>query len=92
MLKEKLDEYQSKFQDLGVNANLYINVARSYEGLTYKLLPEIKGIGSNIPFIDIAGETILNDAVLMPVGFMMVFVYIMVMLGKFDCINTRVIS
>jgi hypothetical protein len=26
----------------------------------------------------------------MPVGFTIVFVYIMVMLGKFDCVHTRV--
>ena len=39
---------------------------------------------------DVAGETIMNDAVLMPVGFTLVFFYIMIMLGKFDCVHTRV--
>eukprot|EP00095_Tigriopus_kingsejongensis_P000433 maker-scaffold171_size289870-snap-gene-1.39 protein:Tk00433 transcript:maker-scaffold171_size289870-snap-gene-1.39-mRNA-1 annotation:"hypothetical protein DAPPUDRAFT_306990" len=38
---------------------------------------------------DIAAETIIGDAFMMPVGFTIVFVYVMIMLGKFNCVETR---
>lgn len=39
---------------------------------------------------DIAAETIVGDAFMMPVGFTIVFVYVMIMLGGFTCVETRV--
>ena len=42
-------------------------------------------------YSDIAGETIGNDAIMMPIGFMIVFVYVTVMLGKFSCLEQRAI-
>ena len=41
-------------------------------------------------FDDIAAESILGDAFYMPIGFTIVFVYVMVMLGGFSCVETRV--
>jgi len=38
---------------------------------------------------DVAGDTIVNDAVMMPIGFMIVFVYVTIMLGKFSCTEQR---
>jgi len=38
---------------------------------------------------DIAGDSINGDAIMMPIGFMIVFVYVMIMLGKFNCIQQR---
>lgn len=40
-------------------------------------------------YSDIAGDTITGDALLMPVGFCVVFVYVTVMLGKFSCLEQR---
>ena len=40
---------------------------------------------------DIAAVTIIGDAMMMPLGFMIVFVYVMVMLGRFNCVETRVL-
>jgi len=42
-------------------------------------------------YSDIAGETIGNDAIMMPIGFMIVFVYVTIMLGKFTCLEQRAI-
>lgn len=39
---------------------------------------------------DIAAVTIIGDAMMMPLGFMIVFVYVMIMLGRFNCVETRV--
>ena len=39
---------------------------------------------------DLAGEYIVGDLILMPVGFLLVFIYVMIMLGKFNCVETRV--
>ena len=40
-------------------------------------------------FSDIAGETIGGDALMMPVSFMIMFVYVTVMLGRFSCVQQR---
>ena len=40
-------------------------------------------------FSDIAGETISGDAVKMPLGFMIMFAYVQVMLGKFNWLEQR---
>ena len=40
-------------------------------------------------FGDIAGATILGDVGVMAVGYMIVFVYVMVMLGRFNCLELR---
>lgn len=40
-------------------------------------------------FGDIAGSTILGDIPMMGIGYMIVFVYVMVMLGKFNCVEQR---
>ena len=40
-------------------------------------------------YSDVAGETIINDAMMMPIGFMIVFVYVVIMLGKFSCTEQR---
>ena len=40
-------------------------------------------------FSDIAGDTIGGDALMMPVSFMIMFVYVTVMLGKFSCVQQR---
>lgn len=40
-------------------------------------------------YIDVAGEQIMNDALLMPVGFTLVGLYVMLMLGHFHCVETR---
>jgi predicted RND superfamily exporter protein len=40
-------------------------------------------------YSDVAGETIVNDAIMMPIGFLIVFVYVVVMLGKFTCTEQR---
>ena len=38
---------------------------------------------------DVAGDTIMNDALMMPIGFGIVFVYVTIMLGKFSCTEQR---
>ncbi|TRY73596.1 hypothetical protein TCAL_03344, partial [Tigriopus californicus] len=38
---------------------------------------------------DIAADTIVGDAFMMPVGFTIVFIYVMIMLGGFTCVETR---
>ena len=43
-------------------------------------------------YSDIAGDTIKSDALMMPVGFLIVFVYVTIMLGKFNCIQQRFAS
>ena len=40
-------------------------------------------------FSDIAGATITGDAYMVPIGFMIMFAYVQVMLGKFSCIEQR---
>ena len=40
-------------------------------------------------FSDIAGETIVGDAMMMPVSFMIMFAYVTIMLGKFNCLQQR---
>ena len=40
-------------------------------------------------FSDIAGDTIVGDALMMPVSFMIMFVYVTIMLGKIDCVQQR---
>lgn len=40
-------------------------------------------------YSDVAGDTIVGDALLMPVGFLVVFVYVTIMLGKFTCTEQR---
>ena len=40
-------------------------------------------------YSDVAGETIVNDAMMMPIGFGIVFVYVTIMLGKFTCTEQR---
>jgi predicted RND superfamily exporter protein len=40
-------------------------------------------------YSDVAGETIVNDAIMMPIGFFIVFIYVVVMLGKFTCTEQR---
>ena len=40
-------------------------------------------------FGDIAGATILGDVGVMAIGYMIVFVYVMIMLGKFNCLEMR---
>ena len=40
-------------------------------------------------FGDIAGATILGDVGVMAIGYMIVFVYVMFMLGKFNCLELR---
>ena len=40
-------------------------------------------------YSDVAGDTIVNDAIMMPIGFLIVFVYVVFMLGKFTCTEQR---
>ena len=40
-------------------------------------------------FSDIAGETIGGDAIMMPIGFMIMFAYVQIMLGKLNCLQSR---
>ena len=40
-------------------------------------------------YSDVAGDTIVGDAFMMPVGFLIVFVYVTIMLGKFTCTEQR---
>jgi len=40
-------------------------------------------------YSDIATDTITDDAIMMPVGFIIVFVYVTFMLGKLDCVQQR---
>ena len=40
-------------------------------------------------FSDIAGDTIGGDAIMMPIGFLIMFAYVQLMLGKFNCIEQR---
>ena len=40
-------------------------------------------------FGDIAGATILGDVGVMAIGYMIVFVYVILMLGKFNCLELR---
>ena len=39
---------------------------------------------------DIAADAIVSDAYMMPIGFTIVFVYVMIMLGRFNWVETRV--
>ena len=39
---------------------------------------------------ELAAESIISDALMMPVGFTIVFCYIMVVLGNYHCVETRV--
>jgi len=41
-------------------------------------------------FGDIAGSTIMGDISYMTIGFMIVYAYVMLMLGKFSCVEQRV--
>lgn len=41
-------------------------------------------------FAEVARDQILNDALLMPVGFTIVGVYVVFMLGHFTCVENRV--
>jgi hypothetical protein len=38
-------------------------------------------------FGDVAGSTILGDISYMTIGFMIVYAYVMLMLGKFSCVE-----
>ena len=40
-------------------------------------------------FGDIAGSTILGDVSVMAIGYMIVFVYVIFMLGRFNCLEQR---
>ena len=40
-------------------------------------------------YSDIAGDTIKGDALKMPIGFMIMFIYVTVMLGKVNCVQAR---
>ena len=40
-------------------------------------------------YSDIATDTITDDAIMMPIGFIISFVYVTLMLGKFDCKEQR---
>ena len=40
-------------------------------------------------FSDIAGDTIVGDALMMPISFMIMFAYVTIMLGKIDCVQQR---
>jgi len=40
-------------------------------------------------YSDIATDTITDDAIMMPVGFIIVFVYVTFMLGRLDCVQQR---
>jgi hypothetical protein len=40
-------------------------------------------------FVDVSGESIGGDANLLSMGFMVVFIYIMIMLGKFNLVEQR---
>ena len=40
-------------------------------------------------YSDIAGDTIMGDAFMMPIGFMIMFVYVQIMLGKLNCVQSR---
>jgi len=40
-------------------------------------------------YSDIAGDTISSDAIMMPIGFMIVFVYVTLMLGRLNCVQQR---
>ena len=39
---------------------------------------------------DVAGEQILDDAIFMPVGFSLVCIYVVLMLGHLTCVENRV--
>ena len=39
---------------------------------------------------DIAADAIISDAYFMPIGFTIVFIYVMIMLGRFNWVETRV--
>ena len=39
---------------------------------------------------DIAADAIVSDAYMMPIGFSLVFCYVMIMLGRFHWVETRV--
>ena len=39
---------------------------------------------------ELAAEFIIGDALMMPIGFTIVFCYIMVVLGNYHCVETRV--
>ena len=41
-------------------------------------------------FEDIASETIYGDVSMLAIGFSVVYAYVIVMLGKFNCIEARV--
>ena len=41
-------------------------------------------------FEDIASETIYGDVSMLTIGFSIVYAYVIVMLGKFNCIEARV--
>lgn len=46
---------------------------------------------SHVPsFFSSGGATILGDAAQLGIGYMIVFVYVMVMLGRFNCVEQRV--
>ena len=40
-------------------------------------------------YSDIAGDTIMGDAFMMPIGFMIMFAYVQLMLGKLNCVQSR---
>ena len=40
-------------------------------------------------YSDIAGDTIGGDAIMMPIGFMIMFAYVQIMLGKLNCLQSR---
>jgi len=40
-------------------------------------------------YSDIATDTITDDAIMMPIGFIIVFVYVTFMLGRLDCLQQR---
>merc|ERR1711962_528350 len=40
-------------------------------------------------YSDIAGDTISSDAIMMPIGFLIVFVYVTLMLGRLNCVQQR---
>ena len=61
---------------------IMLNTSDYPEGLTS--YPNVKR-----SFGDIAGATIFGDAGVMAVGYIIVFVYVMVMLGKFNCLELR---
>ena len=41
-------------------------------------------------FEDIASETIYGDVSMLTIGFSVVYAYVIIMLGKFNCIEARV--